>query len=99
MSRLHVLHLEDSEPDGELIARRLTTEGVAAQLVRVTTLPAFRSALAAGGVDLINFDYSLSGAAGLQALAAAIELAPQIPVLIGSGSIREGEAAATLKGR
>jgi PAS domain S-box-containing protein len=97
MSRLHVLHLEDSEPDGELIARRLTTEGVAAQIVRVATLPAFRSALAAGGFDLIISDYSLPGADGLQALAVAIELAPHIPFLMVTGTIGEEKAAAALK--
>ncbi|HXI32835.1 MAG TPA: response regulator [Gemmatimonadales bacterium] len=97
MSRLHVLHLEDSEPDGELIARRLTTEGVAAQIVRVATLPAFRNALAAGGFDLIISDYSLPGADGLQALAVAIELAPHIPFLMVTGTIGEEKAAAALK--
>ena len=97
MSRLNVLHLEDSEPDGELIARRLTTEGVAAQIVRVATLPAFRNALAAGGFDLIISDYSLPGADGLQALAVAIELAPHIPFLMVTGTIGEEKAAAALK--
>jgi PAS domain S-box-containing protein len=97
MNRLHVLHLEDSEPDGELIARRLTTEGVAAQIVRVATLPSFRSALAAGGFDLIISDYSLPGADGLQALAVAIELAPHIPFLMVTGTIGEEKAAAALK--
>jgi len=97
MSRLQVLHLEDSEPDGELVARRLTTEGVAAQIVRVATLPAFRSALAAGGFDLIISDYSLPGGDGLQALAVAIELAPHIPFLMVTGTIGEEKAAAALK--
>jgi PAS domain S-box-containing protein len=97
MSRLRVLHLEDSEPDGELIARRLTSEGVAAQIVRVATLPAFESALATGGFDLIISDYSLPGADGLQALAVAIELAPHIPFLMVTGTIGEEKAAAALK--
>ena len=97
MSRLHVLHLEDSEPDGELIARRLTSEGLAADIVRVATLPAFRSALAAGGYDLIISDYSLPGADGLQALAVALELAPHTPFLMVTGTIGEEKAAAALK--
>ena len=97
MSRLHVLHLEDSEPDGELIARRLTSEGVAADVVRVATLPAFRDALAAGGFDLIISDYSLPGGDGLQALAVALELAPHIPFLMVTGTIGEEKAAAALK--
>ena len=94
---LRVLHLEDSEPDGILIARRLAAEGIAADVVRVPLLPAFRDALAAGGFDLIISDYSLPGSDGLEALAVAIELAPHIPFLMVTGTIGEEKAAAALK--
>jgi signal transduction histidine kinase/CheY-like chemotaxis protein len=83
-----ILHLEDSPEDAELIAMLLGQEGLAGDLVWVTTRQAFVVALAEPW-DLILADYSLPGIRGRQALELALEHCPEVPFIYISGTMGE----------
>ncbi len=65
---IHILVVEDSEVDFELIVLQLLEADVAAECTRVETAPQLREALAQRDWDAIISDYSLPGFSGLEAL-------------------------------
>jgi DNA-binding NtrC family response regulator len=95
--RLHILHLEDSNNDAELVQERLKDEGVVCEITRVETRNDFVSAIEEGGFDLILADYQLPDFDGLSALAICRGKCPEVPFLFVSGQIGEDRAIESLK--
>ena len=91
---MHLLHLEDSPTDAELIALLIRREWPACEIKHVATVTEYRDALATGGFDLILSDYSLPGFDGLSALSMARAHFPETPFLFLSGTIGEERAVA-----
>jgi PAS domain S-box-containing protein len=94
---MHVLHLEDSATDAELIAMVIRREWPQCRISHVLDSSAYKRALELGGFDVILSDYSLPGFDGLSALSLAQEHAPGVPFLFLSGTIGEERAVEALK--
>ena len=94
---LHVLLIEDSEPDAELTIRRLKASGFRCTYRCVANEQDMRSALRAGAPDLILSDFSLPGFGGMTALAVARVEAADVPFIFLSGTIGEELAIEALK--
>lgn len=94
---LQILHLEDSEADGQFIALALMEHGLEVAMNRVWTPETFIAGLEEGGMDLIISDFSLPGFDGLAALELAREKRPEVPFLFVSGTLGEEVAIDALK--
>ena len=94
---MHLLHLEDSPTDAELIALLIRREWPACEIQHAATASEYRAALENGGFDLILSDYSLPGFDGLSALSMARAHFPETPFLFLSGTIGEERAVEALK--
>lgn len=94
---MHLLHLEDSPTDAELIALLIRREWPACEIRHAATVTEYREALDNGGFDLILSDYSLPGFDGLSALSMARAHFPETPFLFLSGTIGEERAVEALK--
>jgi PAS domain S-box-containing protein len=94
---MHLLHLEDSTADAELIAILIHREWPDCTIRHVANVTEYRAALHDGGFDLILSDYTLPGFDGLSALALARSHAPAVPFLFLSGTIGEERAVEALK--
>jgi PAS domain S-box-containing protein len=97
MEPIHVLHLEDSALDAELIATSLADGGLDCTITRVDGRPAFLAALRGHHLDLILADYSLPAFDGIAALQLARDLVPEVPFIFVSGALGEELAIETLK--
>jgi PAS domain S-box-containing protein len=97
MTPIHVLHLEDSPLDAELILSSLAAGGIDCVAVRVDSRSAFIDSLRRGPVDLILADYSLPSFNGVEALHLARELRPNVPFLFVTGALGEELAIETVK--
>ena len=93
---LRVLHLEDSEPDHELLAAHLRRGGVQARILRVETEAEYRRALHSDW-DVILSDYNLPGFSGLAALDILKATGRLIPFILVSGEIAEDTAVAAMR--
>jgi signal transduction histidine kinase len=89
---IHILHLEDSAIDHQLVRRALTQAGLAFTLQRVETLQAFEQASQGDAVDVILADYRLAGFTAMDAWARLTRSPRQPPFILVSGAI--GETAA-----
>jgi PAS domain S-box-containing protein len=96
-SSLHILHLEDSPEDAELIRDILETDGIVSHVTRVETQADFLTSLEQGRFDLILADYSLPTFDGLSALKLALEKCPNIPFIFVSATLGEEVAIEALK--
>ena len=96
-SRLRILHLEDSEPDAELVAAKLASDYPECVVQHATSRQQFENALHGGGFDLILSDYTLHGYDGLSALKLARSQCPDKPFIFLSGTIGEERAIEALK--
>ena len=97
-SRLRILHLEDSDPDAELVAARLATDYPECVIQHACSRQQFENALHGGAFDLILSDYTLQGYDGLSALKLARTQCPDKPFIFLSGTIGEERAIEALKG-
>jgi PAS domain S-box-containing protein len=97
VSPLRILHLEDEPQDSELIQETLEAEGIACDVVRVDTQPAFRELLEQGNFDLILVDYSLPSFDGISALKMAKEVLPEVPFIFVSGTLGDERGVEALK--
>lgn len=88
---VRILWLEDTLSDLELLSRLLRKSGLEFKVDAVRNGAAFREALG-GEYDVILADYHLPDINGIEALALARELAPEVPVIFVSGSIGEERA-------
>jgi signal transduction histidine kinase len=89
--------LEDNELDAELIAEQLAAAGFEAAITRVESKAEFERALAGGTPDVVLADFSLPSYDGLSALAAARQIASEVPFIFVSGAIGEELAIDTLR--
>ncbi len=96
-TRIRILHVEDVAADAELAERKLRQAGFDFDIHRVETRDAFLAALADFAPDLILSDYRLPEFDGMQALLLAKEHAPDVPVVITTGSVNEETAVACMK--
>ncbi|MCM3877264.1 MAG: response regulator [Thermoanaerobaculia bacterium] len=94
---LRILHVEDVPADAELAERELRRAGFELDIRRVETREAFLAALLDFSPDLILSDYRLPEFDGMTALLLAKERAPDVPVIITTGSVNEETAVACMK--
>jgi PAS domain S-box-containing protein len=95
---LHVLIVEDSDDDTELIVRELRRAGHEVTWERVFDAPGLRSALTSATWDIVLSDWSLPRYSGREALGAAIEIRPDVPFIIVTGTIDEATAVEAMRG-
>lgn len=94
---LHILHLEDSELDAELVRHALQSGELQCQVDWVDDFSTYRQALVSRRYDLILSDFSLPDCDGLKALSAAQEAAPDTPFLLVTGALGEELAIDTIR--
>lgn len=94
---LRVLFVEDSEDDMRLLVRQLKQGGYSPTFERVETADGLRSALHRGGWDIIIADYTMPRFSGLEALAVTLQLGPETPFLVVSGTVGEEVAVESIK--
>ncbi len=94
---LRVLLVEDSENDAELMAEALQSAGYDLRLRRVESEDELRHALGRGPWDIVFADYHLPRFDGLAALRIVKGTAPELPVVLVSGTIGEELAVAAMR--
>ena len=94
---LRILSLEDDPRDAELIQGLLEAEGIACEVTRVDTQPAFQASLEGDSFDLILADYTLPSFDGLSALKLARNAHPDVPFIFVTGTLGEEVAIEALK--
>ncbi len=97
LEKLRVLNLEDDESDSELIRRELETEWKAVEFLRVETREAFVHALGEFKPDIVLCDFRLPAFDGGSALAIVRQTHPEIPVIMVTGVLANGEAVKLIK--
>jgi len=93
---IRILLVEDNPADAELELRELKRAGLRLEHRVVDTEQAFRRELTAAP-EIILSDFSMPQFDGMQALALARELAPEVPFIFVSGTIGEEYAIRALK--
>jgi PAS domain S-box-containing protein len=96
-TRLHVLIVEDSEDDTELLVNELECCGYDLIYERVDTQSAMQSALDKQQWDIVIADYSMPSFSAPAALNILKKKALDLPFIIVSGSIGEDLAVAAMK--
>ena len=86
---MHILHLEDSSLDHELVKRELNKTGEAITTQHVETLADFARALEQETFDVILADYRLPGFTALDAWNTMQSLHLRTPFVLISGAIGE----------
>ena len=94
---LKILFLEDSVRDIAIISELLTKAGVDFIINHVDNKFEFEKALSNKKYDVILADFNLPGYDAFEALNRAIEICPEIPVIIVSGFIGEETAIELIK--
>ncbi|MEA5419922.1 response regulator [Spirulina sp. CCNP1310] len=94
---LHLLLIEDSDDDAQLLLRVLQRNGFRLTWERVQTAEALRNALSQQAWDVIISDYNLPGFDAPSALAILKESQQDIPFLVVSGTIGEKLAVEMMK--
>ena len=94
---MHILHLEDSRDDAELIEGVIRQEWPDCRISLVANQDEYRRSLEGGGIDVIVSDYSIPGFDGLAALSLAQAHCPGKPFIFLSGTIGEERAVEALK--
>ncbi len=97
MTALHLLIVDDSMDDAELIVRELRRAGVVATYERVETPETMEAALARESWDLVISDYSMPRFNGLAALKLLQGKELDLPFILVSGSAGENVAVEAMK--
>jgi signal transduction histidine kinase len=97
MNLLHVLIVEDSDNDAELLSIELRLGGWEVHPLRVDTEHAMTVALQQRQWDLIIADYSMPKFSGAAALILAKGLAVDVPFILVSGTVGEATAVAAMR--
>ena len=96
-AKLRILIVEDVPNNAELAQRELRKAKMSFVAKRVETREAFLDALESFSPDLILSDYALPAFDGMTALRLANERAPEVPVIMLTGSINEETAVECMK--
>ncbi|HEY1171749.1 MAG TPA: ATP-binding protein [Verrucomicrobiae bacterium] len=91
MSKLKVLHLEDSPVDALLVKRAMERSGFQVDWQHVDDAGQFRNSLKQAGLDLILVDNGLPGFSGQDALKQVKENCPGVPLIFVSGAANEAQ--------
>jgi signal transduction histidine kinase len=94
---LHIIHVEDSLDDSELVRLMLHAAGLECKIRRVETREQFVEALHESTCDLILSDWTLPHFYGLEALQIARATKPEIPFIFISGTMGEERAIKSLQ--
>ena len=94
---IRILLVEDLPDDAFFVERALTSSGIHAALTVVTDEAPFRAALSGLRPQLILTDHKLPRFSSWRVLEIARAVAPDVPVVIVSGTLREEEEADGLK--
>jgi len=94
---VHILVVEDSQEDFELLAHELRRAGIVGELKRIDTEEELDEALAGNALDLVLSDFRLKGFDGLAVLERVRTRAPDLPVVVVTGSIDEETAVACMR--
>lgn len=94
---IRVLIVEDVSDDAELLLFELRRGGYAPTWERVETPEEMRTALERHAWDIILSDYTLPQFSAQAALTLAIEVAPDVPFVVVSGTIGEEVAVETMR--
>src|SRR5260221_3452773 len=97
MSRLKVLHVEDSERDFALVKRHLSRADYDVASIRVETASAMAAVLPKHQWDVILCDYSMPGFSAMAALNLVKEMKIDIPFIVISGTIGEALAVEAMR--
>lgn len=92
LEAMHILHLEDSPIDHQLMVRVLSKTGHKYHVTRVETLANFQQLLCQSTCQLVIADYRLGDFTAIDAWNSSLSMRENIPFIILSGTI--GEAAA-----
>jgi PAS domain S-box-containing protein len=96
-NELHILLVEDSPEDAELVTQELVRAGLAPVLHRVDSAAALSAALARRNWHMVISDYNLPGFSGAEALRLLRAHSSYIPFIVVSGRVGEEEAVALMK--
>ena len=94
---LRLLHVEDSEDDAAMLARKLRQTGYVLTVMRVSTSEAMQAALRDHTWDLVICDWNIPQFGALLALEQLKRLEMDIPFIIVSGAVGEESAVAAMK--
>ncbi|MBS7538084.1 hybrid sensor histidine kinase/response regulator, partial [Ancylobacter lacus] len=94
---IHILLLEDSDIDAELLAAHIGKAQIRFTMDRVMRRREFVSVLEERACDIVLADYSLPDFDGLSALTIARALQPEVPFIFVSGVVGEEFATNALK--
>lgn len=94
---IHLLLIEDSADDAELILREVRKGGFIVAATRIETAEELTTALEQGGWDLILSDYAIPGFSGLTALEILTAAGRDLPFIIVSGAIGEETAVQLMR--
>jgi signal transduction histidine kinase len=94
---LHIIHIEDSSTDSELVHTLLESNGFKCEIHRVETSQELCDALGGPKCDLILSDCSMPQFHGLEALEMVQTLKPEVPFIFLSGTIGEETAIDSLQ--
>jgi len=89
---LHILIIEDSPEDAQLLLHHLEAMGVTFTYAHEATFEGFLAALTTGTWDLVISDYRLPGTDGMDILRRVREHDPDLPFIMLSGVLSEGSA-------
>jgi signal transduction histidine kinase len=95
---VHVLMVEDSADDAELLLWELRRQGFVPEATLVDTGPALRNALADRAWDVVISDHNMPGFSGDEALKIVRQLAPDVPFIVVSGTRGEEHAVDAMRG-
>lgn len=95
--QLHILHLEDSEADHQLVIRALQKDPRPFSILRVDALQDFQAHARTGRFHVIVADYRLPGFTALDAWHVLHDLEYRPPFILLSGAIGESAAVAAIQ--
>lgn len=94
---MHLLVVEDSKDDAELLLRALKKEGFQVESHRVEDLAGLNAALDHKEWDIVVADYNLPQMTGLQALQIVKQKRSDTPFILFSGSVGEAHAVEVMR--
>lgn len=93
---MNILHLEDSEPDHQLVCRALDRAGLDYSITRVETLDAFIRLAQDDSFEIILADYRLPGFTAVEAWSTLVTHSNRPPFILLSGAIGETAAVSAI---